>query len=62
MPRRASCFFMSKKTVDIERLRMKHHEIHRMTGFLEAYGYCAELGIIAHDLATGMRRLVILMR
>ena len=55
-PRRGELpgFFALKETVDTEKLKMNHHAIHREAGFLEAYGYWAELGTIAHDLATEM--------
>lgn len=33
---------------------MNHHAIHREAGFLETYGYWAELWTIEQDLATGM--------
>lgn len=55
-PRRGELpgFFMLKKTVDIEKLRMNYNVIHREAGFSEAYGYWAELDMIAHDLAAEM--------
>lgn len=53
-------FYTLNETVDIEKMNMNPHAIHRVADFLGVYDNWAELGIIEHDLATEMAEVSVL--
>ena len=49
-------FFAVKPTVESEELRKTHQAIHREFGFLNVYGYYAEMSAIAADMVVTMEK------